>query len=165
MLSTSLGLEHLLRELGQICESVWDVSKPDAFQHKQLQMIRVSDQLHSQVFRLPQVAAELLVGGYALELMEGDAAHLPLTWVISVLDKVKEMLGDKRLFILSVLGIQSTGKSTLLNTMFALQFAVSAGKCTRGAFIQLLPLNEQLRADIKCDYLLIVDRGRLHHLN
>ena len=162
MLNT-LGLEHLLRELGQIYESVWYVSKlKNTFQHKQWQMIIASDQLQSQVFQFPQVAAELLVGGYPLELMDGDASHMPLTWVISVLDKVKEMLGDKRLFILSVLGIQNTGKSTLLNTMLGLQFAVSAGRYARGAFIQLVPLNEQLKADIKCDYLLLVDTEGLY---
>ena len=160
LVHTSFGLEHLLRELGQMYESVWDVSKLKTLhgsEHNQWQMITASEQLQSEVFRLPQVAAELLVFGYPLELMDGDASHLPLTWVSSVLDKVKEILGDKRLFILSVLGIQSTGKSTLLNTMFGLQFTVSAGRCTRGAFIQLLPLSEQLKADIMCDYLLIVD--------
>ena len=160
LLHTSFGLEHLLRELGQMYESVWDVSrleKLDAMKHRKWQMNVASEHLQTKVFRLPQVAAELLVSGYPLELMDGDASHLPLTWVNSVLDKVKEILGDKRLFILSVLGIQSTGKSTLMNTMFGLQFTVSAGRCTRGAFFQLLPLNKELRAEIKCDYFLIVD--------
>jgi hypothetical protein len=54
---------------------------------------------------------------------------------LSILD----MVGAKNIFVLSVLGIQSSGKSTLLNTMFGLQFAVSAGRCTRGVFIQLIP--------------------------
>ena len=103
-----LDFEHLLRELGQIYESVWDASKLKTSQHdyqwqmvtatEQLQQNRekqLSEQLHSEVFRLPQVAAELLVSGYPLELMDGDASHMPLTWVNSVLDKVKEMLGDK----------------------------------------------------------------------
>ena len=160
LLYTSFGLEHLLREFGQMYESVWDVSKLktiDASQHKQRQMITASKKLQSEIFCLPQVAAELLITGYPLELLDGDASHLPFTWVNSVLDRVKEMLGDKRLFVLSVLGIQSTGKSTLMNTMFGLQFTVSAGRCTRGAFIQLLPLDEQLKAEIKCDYFLIVD--------
>ena len=155
LVQMSFGLEHLLRELGQMYESVCDISS--ATRHRKWQVITVSEQLQSEVFYLPQIAAELLVTGYPLEIMDGDASHVPLTWVISVLDKLKEILGDKRLFILSVLGIQSTGKSTLMNTMFGLQFTVSAGRCTRGAFIQLLPLNEQLKAGIKCDYFLIVD--------
>ena len=47
-------------------------------------------------------------------------------------------------------------KSTLLNTMFGLQFNVSAGRCTRGAFFQLLPVKKS-SARTKCDYILIVD--------
>ena len=46
---------------------------------------------------------------------------------------------DPSVYVLSVLGIQSTGKSTLLNTVFGIQFSVGAGRCTRGAFIQLIP--------------------------
>ena len=152
----------MLRELGQIYESVLDVSKLNASQHNPWQMITASEQLQTEVSRLPQVAAELLVSGYPLELMDGDTSYVPLTWVNAVLDKVKDMLGDKQLFVISVLGIQSTGKSVLLNTMFGLQFSVGAGRCTQGAFIQLLPLSEQLRADIKCDYVLIMDTGGLH---
>ena len=154
LLHTSFGLEHLLRELGQIYESVMDVSSHG---YKLGPKIKSPNQLKSKIFHLPQVAAELLVSGYPLELMDGDTSHVPLTWVTSVLDQVQKLLGDKRLFVLSVLGIQSTGKSTLLNTTFGLQFTVSAGRCTRGAFIQLLPLNEALKEDIKCDYFLIVD--------
>ena len=146
LLHTSFGLEHLLRELGQIYEAVMDVSK-----------IKPTKQLQSKIFHLPQVAAELLVSGCPLELMDGDISHVPLTWISSILDQVQKILGDKRLFVISVLGIQSTGKSTLLNTTFGLQFTVSAGRCTRGAFIQLLQINEQLQETVKCDYFLIVD--------
>ena len=68
-------------------ESVRDVSK----------YIQVPKQLQSDVLHLPQVAAELLISGYPLELMDGDTSHLPLTWVTSILDEVKKkMLGDKQ---------------------------------------------------------------------
>jgi len=57
----------------------------------------------------------------------------------------------------SVLGIQSTGKSTLLYTIFGVQFNVSAGRCTRGAYFQLLPINKTLAKRIGADHILIVD--------
>ena len=44
-----------------------------------------------------------------------------------------------------------------MNTIFGLRFSVSAGRCTRGAFMQLLPINNMLKQECKCDYLLIVD--------
>ncbi|XP_039570625.1 interferon-induced very large GTPase 1-like [Passer montanus] len=98
---------------------------------------------------LHEIAAELMVSGYPMELLDGDASYLPLCWVGAIFDSLIERLGDKRVFVLSVLGIQSTGKSTLLNAMFGLQFNVSAGRCTRGAFMQLIPVNKIQNGDLQ----------------
>ncbi|XP_066036266.1 interferon-induced very large GTPase 1-like [Chamaea fasciata] len=137
---SSIGLEHLLREVGQIYEALELMkSKNESF------------------VKLPKTAAELMVLGYPVELMDGDASHLPLRWVGAIFDSLIERLGDKRVFVLSVLGIQSTGKSTLLNAMFGLQFNVSAGRCTRGAFMQLIPVGEELQQDLGFDFVLVVD--------
>ncbi|XP_064566052.1 interferon-induced very large GTPase 1-like [Zonotrichia leucophrys gambelii] len=137
---SSIGLEHLLREVGQIYEALEFInSTNDNFD------------------KLPEIAAELMVSGYPVELMDGDASYLPLRWVKAIFDSLIERLGDKRVFVLSVLGIQSTGKSTLLNAMFGLQFNVSAGRCTRGAFMQLIPVGEELQQDLGFDFVLVVD--------
>ena len=143
LIHASFGLEHLLREVSQIYEAV--VSHPE------------SKPEHAQIFHLPEAAAELLINGYPLELMDGDAAHVPMKWVSALLDKLQEKLCNPKLFVLSILGLQSTGKSTLMNTVFGLRFSVSAGRCTRGAFMQLLPVNQRLKQECKCDYFLIVD--------
>ncbi|KAM4021970.1 interferon-induced very large GTPase 1-like [Anomaloglossus baeobatrachus] len=138
--NSTFGLEHILRELGQIYEA--------------LGIFREKDK---NFFTLPKIAAQLMVSGHPIELMDGDAAHVPVKWVGAVLDELVGILGDKKLYILSVLGIQSTGKSTLLNAMFGLQFAVSAGRCTRGAFMQLIKVDEELKHELKFEYLLIID--------
>ncbi|XP_037987994.1 interferon-induced very large GTPase 1-like isoform X1 [Motacilla alba alba] len=140
MNDSSIGLEHLLREAGQIYEA--------------LQLMNTKND-NSE--KLPEIAAELMVSGYPVELMDGDASYLPLHWVGAIFDSLIERLGDKRVFVLSVLGIQSTGKSTLLNAMFGLQFNVSAGRCTRGAFMQLIPVGEELQQDLGFDFVLVVD--------
>ncbi|XP_063797143.1 interferon-induced very large GTPase 1-like isoform X2 [Pseudophryne corroboree] len=137
---STFGLEHILRELGQIYEALETFPKENkSFSH------------------LPKIVAHLMVSGYPVELMDGDAAHVPLRWIQSILDELIKILGDKKLYVLSVLGIQSTGKSTLLNAMFGLQFAVSAGRCTRGAFMQLIEVDEELRHEMTFDYVLVVD--------
>ena len=59
--------------------------------------------------------------------------------------------------MLSIVGLQSTGKSTLMNTVFGLRFSVSAGRCTRGAFMQLVSIHSSLQQECKCEYFLIVD--------
>ncbi|RXM90858.1 Interferon-induced very large GTPase 1 [Acipenser ruthenus] len=117
-----------------------------------------------EMLSLPGFAADLMIAGYPIELMDGDASHVPLNWISSVLDQVIKKLGDKTFFVLSVLGIQSTGKSTLLNAMFGLQFAVSAGRCTRGAFMQMVKVKEELKQHLKFDYLLVVDTEGLRSL-
>ncbi|XP_073713648.1 interferon-induced very large GTPase 1-like [Misgurnus anguillicaudatus] len=148
----TFGLEHLLREIGQIYESHESVKKNNVTGYQ------------FNVSSFPQVAAELMVFGYPMELMDGDAAHVPLIWVKAVLDELIKILGEQRVFVLSVLGIQSTGKSTLLNAMFGLQFAVSADRCTRGAFMQLVKVSEELKEDLNFEYLLIVDTEGLRAL-
>ncbi|XP_009465673.1 PREDICTED: interferon-induced very large GTPase 1-like [Nipponia nippon] len=137
---SSIGLEHILREVGQIYEALESMNSKDKC-----------------FVKLPEIAADLMVSGYPIELMDGDASYIPLRWVGAIFDRLIEKLGDKRVFVLSVLGIQSTGKSTLLNAMFGLQFNVSAGRCTRGAFMQLIKVEEQLQQDLGFDYMLVVD--------
>ena len=140
IINSSFGLEHLFRELGQVYEAALE-----------------SGDYGKNLSRLPELAAVLFIDGYPLELMDGAAAHVPLEWVTAVLHSAIEKLGDPNIFVLSVLGIQSTGKSTMLNTVFGLQFNVSAGRCTRGAFMQLLPLDEEFQQRTKCEYVLVVD--------
>ncbi|XP_069053092.1 interferon-induced very large GTPase 1-like isoform X1 [Lepisosteus oculatus] len=144
----TFGLEHLLREMGQIYEA-WE-SQPG--------------ETGKDVSSFPDLAADLLIAGNPVELMDGDAAHVPLRWIDSVLGTVVERLGDQRVFVLSVLGLQSSGKSTMLNAMFGLQFAVSAGRCTRGAFMQLVKVKEELREELKFNYVLVVDTEGLRAL-
>nr|XP_033501545.1 interferon-induced very large GTPase 1-like [Epinephelus lanceolatus] len=114
--------------------------------------------------KYPELAAELMISGHPMELMDGDAGHVPSTWISSLLDEVIKKLGDKRVFVLSVLGVQSSGKSTTLNAMFGLQFAVSAGRCTKGAFMQLVKVSDEIKKDFHFDYILVVDTEGLRAL-
>lgn len=108
---------------------------------------------------LPHIAADLMISGVPIELMDGDVSYVPLRWVAAVFDKLSENLGNKRLFVLSVLGLQSSGKSTLLNALFGLQFTVSAGRCTRGAYMQLLKVEETFTAELGFDFVLVDTEG------
>ncbi|XP_027140838.1 interferon-induced very large GTPase 1-like [Larimichthys crocea] len=149
--SATFGLEHIFREMGQIYEA-----------HKSLQKQRKRRQ--TDWVKYPELAAELMISGHPMELMDGDAGHVPLIWISSLLDEVIKKLGDKKVFVLSVLGVQSSGKSTMLNAMFGLQFAVSAGRCTKGAFMQLIKVSEEIKTDFQFDYVLVVDTEGLRAL-
>ncbi|XP_056099418.1 interferon-induced very large GTPase 1-like isoform X2 [Rhinichthys klamathensis goyatoka] len=160
--AASFGLEHIMREIGQIYESCSSVKK----NKKDLQFHFSS---------LPSLAAEMMISGFPLELMDGDAAHVPVIWISAVIDELREKLGDQRVFVLSVLGLQSSGKSTMLNAMFGLEFAVSAGRCTRGAFMQLVRVSDkmkiqtnrvsdEMKTQMNFDYILVVDTEGLRAL-
>ena len=138
---SSFGLHYLFRELGQVYEAACGTSS------------NYGDQLS----RLPKAAAELLFDGYPLELMDGDASHVPVIWVQAVIKELNKMLDDPSkplTFVLSVLGLQGTGKSTMLNTVFGLTFSTSAGRCTRGAFMRLLPVDDTIP---DYSYVLVID--------
>ena len=141
--NASFGLEHLLRELAQMYETVATSTN-------------IPKKTKESYEQIPLVAAKLLLKGQPLEVMDGDAANVPVTWVEAVFKSLHTCIGDKKLFVLSVLGIQSSGKSTLLNTMFGLQFAVSAGRCTRGVYMQLVPV-DKISTSFPFNYVLVVD--------
>ncbi|XP_041863275.1 interferon-induced very large GTPase 1-like [Melanotaenia boesemani] len=149
--SATFGLEHIFREMGQIYEAHESQKKQVGHQH-------------TDWVKYPELAADLMISGYPMELMDGDAGHVPLTWISSLLQEVIKKLGDQRVFVLSVLGVQSSGKSTMLNAMFGLQFAVSAGRCTKGAYMQLVKLSDEIKNDYKFNYVLVVDTEGLRAL-
>ncbi|KAM4564532.1 interferon-induced very large GTPase 1-like [Fundulus diaphanus] len=142
--SSSLGVEHFFREMGQIYEA--SLYLPE------------TDPSRQQLQHLPRLCAQLLLDGFPLELVDGEASNIPLRWVSDVLSQLNDLVSPKnKILVVTVLGVQSTGKSTLLNTMFGVQFAVSSGRCTRGAFMLLIKVSEDFKKDLNCDFVLIID--------
>ncbi|XDV53840.1 hypothetical protein PO909_022250 [Leuciscus waleckii] len=142
--NSSLGVEHFIREMSQLYEA--SVSLPeDSLYRKQLE-------------HLPRLCAELLLDGFSLELVDGDSSNIPVKWLSSVFSELNTLVESKnKIMVVTVLGVQSSGKSTLLNTMFGVQFAVSSGRCTRGAFMQLIKVADDRQAELSCDYIVIID--------
>ncbi|XP_063960243.1 interferon-induced very large GTPase 1-like [Lytechinus pictus] len=140
--SASLGLENIFRELGNIYEVRMGSDK-------------IGKDTRAEVEYLPEITAKLLLKGIPLQLVDGDNSSVPIKWVSAVLGKLENIIAGKKMFVLSILGMQSSGKSTLLNTMFGLQFAVSGGRCTRGVYMQLIPVDGS--ADLPFDFVAVVD--------
>lgn len=142
---TSFGLEHFLREMAVLFENVEALKK----QAKE-------DRLKIVLDTLSQVMAELLLDGVAFEIFDGDTAHVPDTWIRAVIQQIP-CNAERRLFKVSALGVQSCGKSTLLNCTFGLNFPVSSGRCTKGAFMQLVKVEEEMRQTLNCDFVAVID--------
>ncbi|CAG8805274.1 4786_t:CDS:1, partial [Dentiscutata erythropus] len=135
----SLGLEHFFREFGQIYK-----------------IISVKDQ-RAEIMKLPEFYAELLISGHTIELLDGDTGTISEAWFSAICKHIHKSKPNLRIFVISILGLQSSGKSTLLNALFACRFAVSVGRCTRGLFMRLLFLDEDLSNQLGVDAFVLID--------
>ena len=140
----SLGLEHFLRELGQLYELACCLPE-NSPQRKNMET-------------LPRLCAQMLLDGFPIELVDGNASNIPRRWISDVLTSLHDLVETKsRIKVVSVLGVQNTGKSTLLNTMFGVKFAVSSGFNTRGAFMHLIKVDAEQKKDLECDFVMVID--------
>ena len=138
--SISLDVRHFVREMGQIVEAY--LSSGD-------------DRMIAEAERYTEVMATLFLEGFTLEIFDSTAKQVPIKFLTSVFQKVKSLSYGK-VFVLSILGIQSSGKSTMLNALFGTQFDTSIGLCTEGVNVQLLPIPaEKRKNDYK--YILLID--------
>ncbi|XP_077303257.1 interferon-induced very large GTPase 1-like isoform X5 [Lithobates pipiens] len=139
---SSLGIEHFLRELGQFYEAAKFMG-------------HATEKNYS---KLPKIVSDMLFNGFPLELIDGDASNIPLLWITDVLKELDIKTGGKsRIRVITVLGVQSTGKSTLLNTMFGLELPVASGRCTRGAFMTLINVDKDFQEELDCQFILVID--------
>ena len=141
----SLGLEHFFRELSIMYECIAALEE------------KVSSKFFDEKLNcLAALMGDMLLEGAAIEIMDGDVVHVPVVWLQAVLKQI-DGVNRSRLLKVAVLGAQSSGKSTLLNTVIGLNFPVSSGRCTRGAYAQLVKVEEKFRETMKCEFILVID--------
>jgi GTPase SAR1 family protein len=133
LIESALNIEHFWRELSHLYTDT----------EKRSPLIQ----------KIPQLAAQHLLDGFCLELLDGDSNLIHLQWVEEVLFQLGKLVKGKRVFVLSVMGVQGSGKSTLLNTMFGIRMRTSVGQCTRGVNMQLLAVEGRP----EYDYILLLD--------
>lgn len=77
----------------------------------------------------------LVRDGQPFQVLHGRPLCMAGKFLRSVLDAIGAPAVDSRgIFVVSVIGAQSSAKSTLLNFLFGAGFAVRAGRCTRGLY-------------------------------
>eukprot|EP00245_Coleochaete_scutata_P003871 TRINITY_DN1586_c0_g1_i1.p1 TRINITY_DN1586_c0_g1~~TRINITY_DN1586_c0_g1_i1.p1 ORF type:complete len:1399 (+),score=355.16 TRINITY_DN1586_c0_g1_i1:622-4197(+) len=109
---------------------------------------------------LPAMAAQHLLDGFSLELMDGDASAPCIEWISAVFKEFCTLVKNEGLQILtlSILGEQSSGKSTLCNILFGTSMKASAGACTRGVHMQMVKAEGfNAKKYGKFDYILLLD--------
>ncbi|CAG8536656.1 22870_t:CDS:2 [Cetraspora pellucida] len=146
--NTSLGIEHFIRELEQMYKIF--ISDPKKI---------TSDNglTKENISKLPEYYAELLISGHTIELIDGDSSTISEAWFLAVCNCIDKKIPNLKIFVISILGLQSSGKSTLLNTLFASKFAVSTGRCTKGLLMQFLFLEKELSNQLDVDAFILID--------
>lgn len=74
-----------------------------------------------------------------MEVIDGDIDCVENTSFSAVMEWVQQkMNNNSKLIVITILGPQSSGKSTLLNYLVGAKFHVSAGRCTKGLNAMLI---------------------------
>merc|ERR1719331_3355906 len=73
--------------------------------------------------------------GCPFQVLHSSPLTMAGNFVRGVLEAIGVQQSDPQgIFVVSVIGAQSSAKSTLLNFLFGSGFAVSSGRCTRGLY-------------------------------
>ncbi|CAF0951811.1 unnamed protein product [Adineta steineri] len=83
---------------------------------------------------------DYMIRGNELEIIDGDNNSFNSKIVSQIfrgLETRYSEMNDRPPFVVSVIGPQSTGKSTLLNMLFGSNFQTSAGRCTKGLYASI----------------------------
>nr|XP_049582947.1 interferon-induced very large GTPase 1 isoform X2 [Syngnathus scovelli]XP_049582948.1 interferon-induced very large GTPase 1 isoform X3 [Syngnathus scovelli] len=137
----SLGLEHFLREMGLIFE---------------LANISSGSGSHNEL-RLPNLAADLLLSGIPLELMDGDASNIPKHWLGNVLAEIKHRFPQERLKVLTSLGVHHARNAEILSALFGVTFPDGYKSSAKGLYMVTLQVPPKFKKKLNCDFLLLMD--------
>ena len=83
---SSLGIEHIFRELGQVFEV-------DYYFNQKGQKYNLDKNVDFRIINLREIVAKLLLEGHAFEIVDGDINHIAMDWVYNVLESLALIIG------------------------------------------------------------------------
>uniref|UniRef100_A0A0G4I2N0 VLIG-type G domain-containing protein n=1 Tax=Chromera velia CCMP2878 TaxID=1169474 RepID=A0A0G4I2N0_9ALVE len=124
--------------LGEVT-AVLDIHTDPADQRTALRMLDPS----LTVERVRKVCMQQIQAALPQQILMGDPLHIAGSFVGEILCSLGESPADAQriegnLKVVSIIGAQSSAKSTLLNFLFGCGFATRAGRCTKGLYASLL---------------------------
>eukprot|EP00118_Oscarella_pearsei_P001779 m.8444 g.8444 ORF g.8444 m.8444 type:complete len:1870 (+) comp20602_c0_seq1:7-5616(+) len=108
--------------------------------------------------QLADVYRQWILNGNPMQLLRGHPLYMASEFVSSVLRRIQAE-STRRLFVVSVIGLQSSAKSTLLNYLFGCGFATRAGRCTRGLYASYMQTPELDLLILDSEGLMSVEGG------
>jgi len=92
--------------------------------------------------------SQYINAGFPFEIVDGDNFYFQDSFLIGSLDPFTK----HRILVISIIGPQNSGKSTLLNYMFGTLFDVRDGRCTRGIYGSFVKAGGS-----DYDYIMLID--------
>ena len=137
-----LSIDSFWSELMELCELLED----DTIVNDHLRKLRLDPHLTKQVY------TQCVLEGYPMQLLRGNPLQMTASEFIEDIMRQLgvELKNRSNLLVVSVIGAQSSGKSTLLNYLFGCGFATRAGRCTKGLYASFVRLSDGR-------YLLVLD--------
>ncbi|CAK93240.1 unnamed protein product (macronuclear) [Paramecium tetraurelia] len=111
-----------------------------------------------------EALCQIIRKGEPFELLDGDSQTIDKEILLKIIQKLHQDKNEKVL-VLSVLGPQSSGKSTLLNNLFGCHFWTSVGRCTRGVHMQLIKVRNKEKFGGLFNQILLLDTEGLQSPN
>jgi GTPase SAR1 family protein len=108
---------------------------------------------------------DFVEAGFPFEIIDGDNFHFQHQFLTKILNQ----FASERILVISIIGPQNSGKSTLLNYMFGTLFDVREGRCTRGIYGSLVKLAKSNQTSytnlpkelssklVNIDYIVLID--------
>ena len=96
--------------------------------------------------------------GYPMQLLRGAPLYMPSEFMSEVLRSI-QVESTRKLFVISVIGAQSSAKSTLLNYLFGCGFATRAGRCTKGLYASYMRTRDLDLLVLDSEGLMSVESG------
>ncbi|UJR24309.1 hypothetical protein I4U23_027276 [Adineta vaga] len=97
---------------------------------------------------------DYIIEGNPFEIIDGDNFEMQDTF----LNKVFQLFQDKKFFIITTIGPENSGKSTLLNFLFGTLFETRDGRCIYGSLINIQNIrNKDKLIPLDYDYILVID--------
>ncbi|CAD8169468.1 unnamed protein product [Paramecium octaurelia] len=111
-----------------------------------------------------ETLSQLIRKGESLEFLDGDTLSINIEFLFELEKKITQN-NQIKILVISILGPQSSGKSTILNKIFGCHFWASVGRCTKGIHLQILQVQNKQLFQNRFDQILILDTEGLQNPN
>ncbi|CAF4281750.1 unnamed protein product, partial [Rotaria sordida] len=92
--------------------------------------------LESLIQDIAKMLANLMLKGFAIHILRGRPLHCHSNLIKKIIDCIPT--AKQPPLVLTVIGEQSSAKSSLMNATFGCNFRVSAGRCTIGMYMSVI---------------------------